>query len=361
MKKFIKFSFVSIVFIAILFPFVKFNKTGTVSSTEKRTLAVKPDFTISDFSKYDIYLQDRFGGRDKLIRIANFVDYKIFNKPIRNAKAFKGTNGWFYFIDADEGHNLDDYYKINLLNETELENFKSSVKKTANWCQENGIKYLFIICPNKHSVYPENFISTRPQGITRTDQLVSVFDELSVPYIFPRDYLLEQKKVEKYPLYYETDTHWNKLGAYHAFEKIQDEIKNLFPYTNFPTIEFNFDISYSETVGDLLPLLGIKNAKSTQISVRPKNANFSDYFEYIKNEEKDGVVTEGKNKELPAAIVFRDSFFSALTPYFSTMFSHVEYNWRRMTDDDKEHILENKPDLIVFETVERYAITSVGD
>ena len=107
-------------------------------------------------------------------------------------------------------------------------------------------------------------------------------------------------------------------------------------------------------------MLGIKKSKSTQIVAKPKNSEFSDYFEYIKNEGTGGVITKGKNENLPRAIVFRDSFFSALTPYFSTMFSSVEYNWRRMNEGDKKSILENKPDLIVFENVERYAVGIAG-
>ena len=42
------------------------------------------------------------------------------------------------------------------------------------------------------------------------------------------------------------------------------------------------------------------------------------------------------------------------------MFSSVEYNWRKMNEEDKKSILENKPDLIVFENVERYAVGIAG-
>lgn len=89
MKKIIPYSFVIVVFLAILFPIVKFNKNGTVSEVENRSLATKPNH-ILNFSEYDNYFQDRFGGRNRLVTIANFIDYDIFNKQIRNNLAFKG-------------------------------------------------------------------------------------------------------------------------------------------------------------------------------------------------------------------------------------------------------------------------------
>lgn len=359
MKKIIQYSFVIVVFLAIFFPIVRFNQKGTVSEVENRNLATKPN-NIFDFTGYDNYFQDRFGGRTTLINIANYIDHGISNKQIRNELAFKGKNDWFYYIASNDGNNLNDFYKKNLLSESELETFKNSVIKTSKWCEENAIKYLFVIGPNKHSVYPENYIDARPEGITRADQLISVFNELGITCVYPRDYLIEQKEKNVSPLYYETDTHWNNLGAYYAFTQIENEVEKLFPNVNFPNIDYDFEVSYSETAGDILPMLGIKKAKSTQIAAKPKNSEFSNYFEYVKNEGRGGVITKGKNENLPRVIVFRDSFYSALTPYFSTLFSSVEYNWRRITEEDKKNILENKPDLIIFEAVERDSLSIAG-
>ncbi len=361
MKKAIQLIYLTTLFLIILFPMAKFNKSENVSTVENRTLAKKPSFRLSKFSAYDEYFQDRFGGRNQLIELANFIDYKIFHKQIINSEAFKGNNGWFYYINPNGGNNKSDFYKTNLLTTAELTKFKNSIKNASSWCEKNGIKYLFIVCPNKHSVYPENYIVKRPEGISRSDQLISIFTEQNVPFVFSRDYLIEKKSTEKYPLYYETDTHWNNLGAYYTFELIQEELKKQFQNTEFPKIDFDFTVSYSETMGDILPLLGIKHSKSTQIAVKPKFEDFNKYFEYVASQNHDEIcITTGKDKSLPTAVVFRDSFFSAMIPYFSTLFSSVEYNWRKITEEDKNNILKNKPDLIVFESVERFADTMAG-
>ena len=356
MKKFIHISFCTVIGIALALSIVNFNRQGNVLSTEKRSIAPIPKH-ITDFKDWDTCFNDRFGYREQLINIANFIDYDILHKTTKNSKAFKGKDGWFFYINAADGNNQGDYSKTNLLNEDELAKFKAEIQENAKWCSDNGIKCLFVICPNKHNVYPEYHILDRPEGITRTEQLLSVFNESGIKCIYPLDYLLEKKKTDTIPLYYETDTHWNDLGAYYAFEVIKEEVVKMFPNKDFPNIEYKRNVTYSETAGDIPPMLNIKEAKSTRISLSPIKGSFKDYYVYTKNEERDGVISEGKNKNLPKVVIFRDSFFTAMTKYLSTLFSNAEYNWRRITDDDKKSILANKPDLIIFESVERNSVT----
>jgi hypothetical protein len=82
-------------------------------------------------------------------------------------------------------------------------------------------------------------------------------------------------------------------------------------------------------------------------------AEWEAYYQYIKNEERNGIVTEKNNQSLPKAIIFRDSFFTSLEPFVSTQFSSAIYNWRWFNESDIDYILENKPDIIVWEVVER--------
>ena len=363
MKK-IQITFIVIVLLCLFFPIVRFHSKMTVSAVENRNLAAKPvlikdgDLNTNIFPEADLYLQDHFGGRERLVNIANFIDYNIFHKMHMNDRALEGKDGWFFY--KEDGNNLLDFQKSNLLNEEQLTNLKNNIADAARWCDENGIKYVFVIGPNKHSVYSEKYPFKRPDGITRADQISKIFSELKLPYVYSRDKLISKKSENDVPLYYETDTHWNSLGAYYCFEDIFTEIKKLFSDVDFPEIEYERNVSYSETAGDILPMLGIKKSKSTQISLTPKGKAESDYFEYIKNEGTNGVVTIGKNQKLPTVILFRDSFTSALTPFLSPLFSKAEYNWKQFRESDKEYVLQNKPDLIIFESVERYSASIIA-
>lgn len=360
MKRIIQAVFIFCILLIFAFPILKFNRKGTISEKENRALAAKPtlfkdnNFNEKIFSEYDDYFADRFGGRNKLIELNNAVDKVLHaNSLIANEMALQGQNGWFYFLE--DGNNLNDFFKANLLDKNELASFKNKIENTMNWCDSNGIKYIFLICPNKHSVYPENYLFERPKGITRADQMTKIFDELNAPYIFPRDYLISKKTEFNYPLYYETDTHWNPKGAYLTSLLLRKKIQDFFPSANLPQLEYEVKIDSSMKAGDILPMLKIKNAKSTQVTLSPANQKIDNFYTYIKNEGRDGVHTKGADPTLPRAIIFRDSFFYALEPFVSPFFSEVEYHWRWFSEADKDYVLRYKPDIIIFEAVERYA------
>lgn len=362
MKRNIAFIFIFLVLIFI--PLAFFDKKSAASKTENRNLAVLPPLIKSDGNlnkklfkgkTYDEYFSDRFGFREKYISIENSLSqrFSASNSVLINARALKGKSGWYFYIDKNDGDNASDFLKTNLLSDEELENLKSRIKNAATFCESNNIKFLFVIGPNKHSVYSEFYPFARPEGKTRADQITQVFDELKVPYVFPRDYLLSLKTKEKVPLYYETDTHWNPLGAYHAFEKILPIIESDFPEVQFPQIEYKTTWKIEETSHDILPMLGIEKAKTTEVHILPANGNQN--YTYLQNEGVQGVHTVSQDKNLPRALIFRDSFFSALEPFTSPLFSEAEYIWKNFGDEDKERVLEFKPDIIIFEAVERYA------
>ncbi len=362
-KHFLQYAFIVCALIVFSYPLIRFNKKAVVSEKENRYLASFPSifkdnhFNKNFFSDCNAYLSDRFGLRLYFISLNSKINHKLH--AFKGAKGIQGKNGWFFYIDTEDGNNYADFMKQNLLIDENLETWKENVKNTATWCKQNGIKAIFLICPNKHSVYSEYYPFSRPLGNTRTDQLTAILDELGVEYIFPRDVLLQKKAEYNYPLYYETDTHWNPIGAYCAFELLKQKIYAAFPERQFPEITYNTKIDYSETAGDILPMLNIKKARSTLPTLSPVGAQNADFYEYIKNDGTNGVITHSKDTTLPRTLIFRDSFFSALEPFTSPLFSDAEYIGKRFNDGDKEYILNYQPDLIIFEAVERYSANLV--
>ena len=156
-------------------------------------------------------------------------------------------------------------------------------------------------------------------------------------------------------MYYETDTHWNMAGAYRAYKILFDRMTRFFPETHFPQIDFITETSFGYS-GDKIPHFGYTiHGKITMPLIRPVDG-WEEYYHYTKHEGRygmDGVVTENTDASLPKAIIFRDSFFSALEPFVSTLFSSVDYHWRLFSEEDKQIILQNKPDIIIWEVVER--------
>jgi alginate O-acetyltransferase complex protein AlgJ len=66
----------------------------------------------------------------------------------------------------------------------------------------------------------------------------------------------------------------------------------------------------------------------------------------------DRVVTEHPDKRLPRAVVFRDSFASALIPFLSEHFSRAVYLWQN--DFDPDVIEQEHPDVVIQEIVSRH-------
>ena len=364
MKK-LQILFVFCVLAALFLPLLKFNWKGTVSEKEKRTLAVRPYLLLENrlnknlFGEYDAYFKDRFGGRQGLIYLNSLIDYSLLGKNACNERALKGKKGWYFYIAKADGDNLSDFMKRNLMTDDEIRSFKARVQNAKSWCDGQGIKSLFVIGPNKHSVYEEFYPFPRPDGISRSDQLCKALEEAGVDYIFPRDYLISKKADFDFPLYYETDTHWNLQGAFLAFGLIKEKIKADFPAIDFPEISYKSKVFHSYTHGDILPMLAIEISRSTIPLLAPENHAQSDFYTYLKNEGTKGVHTVGADKSLPRALVFRDSFCTNLEPFLSPLFSEVEYNWRHFSENDKEYILSYKPDIVIFESVERSSLNIV--
>ena len=379
MKKKIQLLFVIAVVCVMAVPIAFFNWNGTASLKENRTLAAFPARTAGAvfFLELDRYIDDRFGVREKLFSLASHVRYGLLRGTVMNDKAMLGKDGWWFYIDARDGANLEDFYKRNLMSDERLGEFKTQVERVMDWCDRNGIKAMFIIAPNKHSVYEEHIpFAPRPHGPTRADQLCAVFKSLGADYVFPRDYLVSKKgEGHPLPLYWETDIHWNPLGAFYAADEIVPRIKRLFPNADFPRIDYESETLVSAVPGDIPPMLGLERPNVAYTAIPKDWRKLSSFYSYEKPDmsgvggsyddfhgslrdvlhDVNGMVTKGANPSLPRALVFRDSFFRALEPFISPLFSETEYVWKQFRADDAERVLTYKPDIIIFESVERYA------
>jgi hypothetical protein len=332
------------------------DRKSVISEKENRALAVFPrlfrhdgntgGLNIQNLPKeMDAYINDRFGFRDVFVSLASYLKK---TKTI-NGDVVIGKEGWLFY---DGGDNIKDFFKLNLFTETEARLFIENIQKRYEWCKNNGIEFIFLIAPNKHNVYPEYYPFERPEGITRTEQIMSALPEsLKDVVIYPLDYI-RQNKTAAMPLYFETDTHWNMAGAHCAFDMLFARVKRLFPAADFPDLNLITTINYDSS-GDIPPMSGFADYGKRTIPVLYPVDGWEYYYHYKKNDGINGIIANNNNQSLPKAIIFRDSFFTALEPFFSTLFSSAEYNWRLFTEQEKNYILENKPDIIIWEIVER--------
>ncbi len=332
-----------------------FNLAGEVSK-ENRNLTKLPALFSNGAVNRDVientdnYIADRFGFRETLVSWNAYLFVNILGTSPSD-KVILGKNNFMFYVSKPDGDNLSDFLKTNRLNSQQLLAIKTRLEENASWCEKNGIKFLFATTPSKHSIYEEHYPLARPDGPSRLDQIIDYMDAESEIKIMDFRTALIKEKANRL-VYSETGTHWNENGAYIAYRMIFNEVKSMFPGRRFNDGANYAMAAQLERDEGLTPLIGIDSKeKISGIRDEPK----TDYpYTYEKHDGRDSVITVHGDQSLPKAIIFRDSFFDALQPLTSTLFSRATYRWKLFTEADKKVILEQKPDLIIFEVTERY-------
>jgi len=374
--------FIFLFIAAITIPLVLLDRKSTVSMLERRVLPKPP--RIFDKGKLDAklleslprqidsYITDRFAFRSKIITSMKIVDFFVLGRS-HDHKLLVGKDNWLFYIDKSLGDEFANFKKTNLYNEKEMRLFLEQINMVNDICERDGIQFIFLIPPTTSSVYPEMYPFPRPEGMSLADQIIAALPEnIREKTIFPLDYYFEVKDKMPSPLYYNNGLHWTKLGCYYAYELLYQKLKPFFP--NLPEIKFKFS-PYIDPGEDNYALLwwGIKKfgRSLVMMNVEP-SGGWESHYKYLVCENvqeniyntviginskkgKYGIITENKNKNLPTALVVRDSYFVDLEPFVSSMFSRVEYVW---TQPEKRTIhylanLSQKPDVFIWEIGER--------
>lgn len=357
--KFYKILIIVLFLVLIILPLIFFNFKSKANINEHRMLADEPqlfkDKSINKDFVDDLhnYINDRFGLKNILVKINSIIKFKYLNEKT-NKKVLIGKNNWLFYLND---RNLEDYFKLNLINNQSKIKLIENIKKRSEWCKSNDIKLLVMVFPNKHNVYPEYYPLERPGGISKSQQIREILDSAKVDYIYPLDYLKNFKNNVKYNIYLKNDTHWNGLAYAEVYKMIKEYLHNTFPDYSYKKYELKYNKIYS--YGDLNHFLGIPDFYKTEnFFVSTKHKPLELIYNLKKIKEHTLVphyefMHINFNKDLPNVYVFMDSYFEYLSVINSVNFHKSIYKWKAFDIHDKQNILEDKPDLIIWEMVER--------
>lgn len=336
-RKIVNTCFISILLLLLVSPAVLTNwKPEQISKTENRMLAELTPMS-EGFSSFTTSLNacanDRIGFRDQMVRLYNEITVNFLHS--RNDQVVMGEEGWLFYIG-----DLPDYTgKTNTPENVEY--CVQVLKKLDAWCKEQGSQLVFLVGPNKASVYDEYM----PDYIRRTEE--SLLDVLTVRLreegillINPKDALNADAASRE--LYYKLDTHWNANGARYALDGLV-ELLGL-PGKDFSTKDYRINS------GDLLKMLAIDDMGSYSLYTAVEKAP----------ETVIERIPDSKHKQIhnPAGIPFlcyRDSFAIALENYFSHYFDGPMYwSWEVMKEPP-----EKLPPYVIVECVERFILTAM--
>jgi hypothetical protein len=127
--------------------------------------------------------------------------------------------------------------------------------------------FQILIAPNKATIYSE-FLPD--WAIPKASILKQGFipEPARAFYVDPSQSLLEEKLKHTSSLYYQTDTHWNALGAGVAFQAFATEVGKRAPEIRWPDAQaFELLNSPSRAGGDLANLLRLSNTLSDRTAI----------------------------------------------------------------------------------------------
>lgn len=334
------------------------------SPKENRALARFPEFqrdltAMHAFVQgFEAYFSDHFGFRRQLVRWESHWKWQFFHDS-RRANVVIGKDDWLYFSD---GRMVDDIGGTRPFKARELDGWLALLTSRRDWLAQRGIRYLFVIPPDKHTIYPEHlpdWLTDSARSPRRLDQFVThIRAHSDIPILDLRGPLLEAKTNER--VYQQTDTHWNDAGAFAGAREILRVLISMgLSATPLDVSEFQKG-SLNTPVGDLALMLG-RDAHGRENDV-PFLAPRSPLEIRIAPEllpKKWIPGTEPRFSDNPAAkaraVVFRDSFAIRLSTFLGHGLGRVVYVWQQ--NWDKRIIESEKPDVVVDEMVERFLIS----
>lgn len=359
MKQERKSKFIIVIFVLTLsippisYPFLK--KFIDTTNYENRELASKPELDYSNYLEfpnlYEDYYNDHTAYKNQFIKLNNLINIKLFN-TLDNSKVVLGKNNWLFY-KGEGGIAINEYKAENLYSKEQLElilynvmEYRDNIKETT------GSDFVLMLIPDKEYVYSEmlpDYIHSK-SDLKRVDQIYDYITQNSdIKVCYPLNTLRNAKKVNQ--VYYKYDTHWNQLGAYYGS---MDLLKTI-GVTDDRDLDFDM---ISDVSGDLARMIYLSEYFSDDSDYLLKNYfNNINVSEIYNDNQGNAALTKYKSSINNGKKLYfvGDSFRNAMKGYLSKQFEDTAFVHRGSFNKD-DYLIE-KPDIFVYQVVERYNST----
>ncbi len=323
---------------------------GGDPQTENRELAMLNKGVFAWFS-------DHFGLRSTLVRLNARVEYGLNASP--SPSVIRGRDGWLYYGESDA---VEDYVSRSPLTEREVEAWRETVVRSRDWLRARGTAYVFTIAPDKHVIYPEHMPASMHQvgPSRRMDQVLEAVAASGVA-VDVRPAVEAAKSGER--VYHLTDSHWNARGALVAYQSIVAALRAQDPAVPAAWKRSDFEEVERETGGlDLARMMGLNRMlREVDLALVPKRRRLAKVVDppgADLSAELGRLVTAIPGSHLPRAVIFRDSFTTALAPFLAEHFSRAVFLWQK--DFIPEQVTEEGADVVIYEIAGRHLYNFVA-
>ena len=306
-------------------------------------------------AEFSRFLDDHYGLREAAIGLRARIGFWLLGDTFNNDVSV-GQHGWLFLTGHGE---LRDTLHAEPLTPRALAEWARSIEERRTWLAARGIRYLFVVAPDKRTIYPENLprYQHRP-GQTRREQLdARLAGEDGFLDLAPA---LREAKAEG-QVYYRWDTHWDRHGAYTGYRAVMQRL-GLPAEPEF----LGHAPDHEDHVGDLGRLSGLTLTEADQVPTASCPVHVPPPAVSLRADP--ALVGERGFKVEPTAcaqgtgrlLMFHDSFGEMWVPWLSTQFAGAVYVWRMPSFEDIKRMVEAvHPTVVIEERVERFLVLPV--
>jgi hypothetical protein len=293
------------------------------------------------------------------------------------ADALIGKNGWLYLCNDSNG-SLEQYQGVRTFTQDDLEHYRKVLEKRHALFAASGIPYMFVVAPNKQTIYPEflpDNLKKAPQGTPYERLLAYMRQRSDFEILDLRKDLMEKKKL--CGIYHKHDTHWNHEGAYYAYCAIMQKMQAYLPHIRIRSLnDFRLKAQdwktpdlYEKTKmrffeGHFQPHPGPYDIDSEDndifLSPKGKRSLKSPGDPHLNvSKTRPSFVFRNEDATLPRMLLFRDSFGTRIMHYLAESFQRLASVWKPNPVFELTQV--EKPDIVLQIMVERFLIAAPED
>ena len=350
-------------FVIMAVPFLLFFVFPTQSTTENKKLSQMPEIinerglNLNYLEDLSLYFEDRFAFRNYMVDINSQIRGRIFMTSPED-DVIIGRDGWLYYSST-----LDDYLGDNLSNERTLFSIARNVALMQDYVKNRGAEFVFTICPNKNSIYPENMPIRYSATISNekdAKRLEVYLNNENVNYVN----LFELFENSTETLYLKGDSHWNKKGAVMGYNQLLNKAsKEHEDYTGYEV-----DLVSGAAAGDLSQMIYPLHSNNEADYVYDRKYTYK--YNYCDNEKitkslEDVLAMDSETEDVTyseiitssdagegALLMYRDSFGNALIDLLSEEFERSYFT--KLEPYDLSDMGYIGADVVIMEKVERH-------
>lgn len=200
--------------------------------------------------RFETWYSDHMPYKEQLVSAKSQAEIGLLQE-LSSDQVILGTEVPWLFYKADDGQAIETYKRTNQFSQENLEKITEVLTGLSERLSEEGTEFLLVIAPDKETIYGPRYMPSEIRVMKdrphRTEQLIAYLAEHApnIRVCYPKEEMLSAGETAEdgeagWPLYYESDTHWNKIGAKHAADAIYDSLSETDAGWTLPETEIRF-------------------------------------------------------------------------------------------------------------------------